>query len=237
MVLIAIFALLRLNANFLPNAILDTARIAIVAIIGGLIPLSYTKLTRPEIILNEPDVQIESNHEMPSNTNHLRLPVEVEGGTIRDVEAKVVNGDDAFFPRGKEQLYWAGEFIPHGDDIHSEIDDKREVIEHMAEYHLASAGALNSISPNEKSKHINIIIKVQDFPASFLANAEGDAAGKYADCHSFVSLYSSEEDSPAMFAKGKYEIDIEVNAEGTVGKLKTIKFRTGPNFDDLEVID
>jgi len=236
-VLIASIGGFRLYTGLVPAVFADAATTAIVGVIGGLIPLTYTKLTRPQTIIGPPKVQTEADHDMPSNSKHIRLPVEAKRGTVRNVEAKIVGGDDAFTPRGKNQLYWAGEFIPHGDDVHSDIQNEREVVEHMAEYHLESAGPIESISPDQGGKYVNLLIKIENFPATFLANAEGDSAGKYADCYSFISLYSPQEDSPVEFANGRYKIDIEVNAEGTVSKLKTIEFRTGPNFTDLKVID
>jgi hypothetical protein len=167
----------------------------------------------------------------------LRIPVEVRRGTVHDVRAKVVGGSQEFRTRGKRELLWSGQFEPHGDIIHQNLETELDVLNHIGDKHLSASGPIGSITPNQTSDFVDVIFKVENIPATFLTNTEGEAGGKYPDLETFCSNYSSGENNENEFAAGEYELKIEI--EGDVGnsELRAISFETGPCLDDLDIID
>lgn len=209
------------------------------AIIGGLAPVTYKQLTRPKIVIGEPVVESppEDEHSMPKNTKHLRLPVSAKNRTIHDVRARIVGGSEELRPRGKRELFWAREFRPHGDEIHKKLDDSIDVLRHMGEYHLSAAGPIGSISPNQNTEYVNIVMKIEGLPATFLTNAEGDAGGKYPDWETFCSNYDSEVDDDGEFLEGEYFVEVEIDGDSGPCEFVSVPFKTGPEFDDLDKVD
>jgi hypothetical protein len=233
LILVLFLTVLANQVGVVSDLVINISTPTIAAIIGALAPVTYKRLTRPKIVIGEPVVESppENGHSMPKNTKHLRLPVSAKNRTIHDVRARIVGGSEDLRPRGKRELFWAREFRPHGDEIHKNLDESIDVLRHMGEYHLSAAGPIGSISPNQNTEYVNIVMKVEDLPATFLTNAEGDAGGKYPDWETFCSNYDPKVDNNNEFLEGKYIVEVEIDGESV-----SVPFKTGPEFGDLESI-
>ena len=203
---------------------------AIGGVIGALIPLTYDRLTKPEIRIGDPFIETEDEHPMPRNTRHLRLPVDVERATVKEVQSKIIGGSQEFIPRGKRDLLLTRNYKDHSNAIHYGLSDAIDVLCHMGKYHLRGAGPIGSISSNGNPEYVNLVMKIEGLPATFVANAEGKSPGKYQDWEAFRLNYNPDEDNRDEFCTGEFKLKIEITGEETRSKARQYHSVPGLNL-------
>lgn len=230
----------------LPNVLVIAGATFLATLCGAIIPKGIGKVFHPELDVKDPYITRIEEHSMGFDPILVRLPVTAKRASINDVYAEVlsvvlfkesdhnqnhfVNGE--FLLRGDRKLFWAEHYKPHTDDIHSKLEKPKEVLRHMQDKHLSAAGIIDELDEGDV-EYVNICLKIEGLPETFLADSIGTAGGKYSDAIEFCQQYDSKEDTDKEFTNGEFECKVKIGGEGVESKEESIIFTTGPSVLDL----
>ena len=234
--------------GYIPNIVVIAGITLLATVCGAIIPQSIKKIFHPELKIKEPRIDRIENHGMGADPILIRVPVTAKRGDINEAYAEVIDielkpnskynksnyttGD--FSLRGDGILFWADHYEPHSDIDHSKFDDSQKVLKHMMDEHLSDAGSINHIAARS-TEYVNIIMKVEGLPESFITDAIGITGGKYSDATEFYSEYGPEQNDDNEFTMGEFEYKIRIGGSNVRNKTTTIVFRTGPSILDLNI--
>lgn len=234
--------------DYIPSIFAIAGITLLATVCGAIIPQSLNKILHPGFEIEDPRIERVENHDMGADPILIRVPVTAKRGDINEAYAEVISirlrsnskynksnyTVDDFSLRGNQELFWADHYEPHSDIEHSEFDTSKKVLKHMVDEHLSDAGPINHIAAGS-TEYINIIMKVEGLPESFIADSIGSTGGKYSDATEFYSEYDPEQDDDNEFTVGEFEYEIRIGGDNVRNKTTTIVFRTGPSILDLNI--
>ena len=103
----------------------------------------------------------------------------------------------------------------------------------MGEFHFSAAGPVDI--PEGMTKNVNILIKVEEIAETFIPNNRGEG-GVYENWISFIKALQSKRELEAC-PEGEYWLKIMIGCDEARAEIIEINFKTGPECENLEVLN